>query len=68
MKDAMGETTFTIIIIVAAGIIIVALRAILGDANKGILGDIKKKWSGQIGNAQTYNDKEFKIGNYTVTI
>jgi len=68
MKDAMGETTFTIIIIVAAGIIIVALRAILGNDNKGILGDIKKKWSSQINNAQTYNDKEFKIGNYTVTI
>jgi len=68
MKDAMGETTFTIIIIVAAGIIIVALRAILGNENRGIMKQIKDKWGGQINNAQTYNDKEFKIGNYTVTI
>jgi len=69
MKEAMGETTFTIIVIVAAALILAALRLILGNENGGILGNIKKAWNNQIKPGNTsYNDKEFKIGNYTVTI
>lgn len=70
MKEAMGETTFTIIVIVAAGLIIGALTLILGNGNNGILGSIKNKWNNQINKA--YNTKadvkEFAVGNYTFTI
>jgi hypothetical protein len=65
----MGETTFTIIVIVAAALILAALRLILGNEKSGILGNIKNAWGKQIKEGNVgYNDKEFKIGNYTVTI
>lgn len=66
MKDAMGETTFTIIIIVAAGLILAFVTTFLPT----IINKIKAKWTNQISyniNVET-NADELTVGNYTVTI
>jgi hypothetical protein len=65
MKEAMGETTFTIIIIVAAAIIIGALTLFLPR----VINRIENKWNRQIDTYNTNADaKEFVVGNYTFTI
>ncbi len=70
MKEAMGETTFTIIIIVAAAIIIGALTVFLPR----IIKKIEDKWGGQIDDDYSadysYNldAKEFVVGDYTFTV
>ena len=72
MKEAMGETTFTIIIIVAAAIIIGALTVFLPR----IIKKIEDKWGGQIDEdystdahySYNLNAKEFVVGDYTFTV
>ena len=65
MKEAMGETTFTIIIIVAAAIIIGALTLFLPR----VISRIENNWNRQIDTYNTNADaKEFVVGNYTFTI
>lgn len=65
MKDAMGETTFTIIVIVAAGLIIAFVMSFIPNITK----KIESTWKNKI----TYNVNAvatdgMNVGDYTFTI
>ncbi|HPE14284.1 MAG TPA: hypothetical protein PLT65_00400 [Bacilli bacterium] len=58
MKDSMGELTFTIIIIVAAGLILAFVTAMLSD-DSGLFSKIKGWWD----NTEAYNYDSSMIEN-----
>ena len=56
MKDSMGELTFTIIIIVAAGLILAFVGGMLNSEDEdSIFGRIRKWWDNT--DAQVFNEK-----------